>query len=142
MTFSFLSNSFIDHTLRTPSFLNLTPHSKYTIFILFYFIIHCVCINNATTVSKTHNMYGFSLTGHLHLGRQHAHDSSHDGIVLSGVWSLILPTFISVKHRFVGWASQCVGYCVNYFIMPVGSEVVDLFVFATLKYMKACVISC
>lgn len=53
-------------------------------------------------MSKTPSMYGFSLTGHLHLGREHAHHSSHDGMVFSGVRSLILPTFISMKHCIVG----------------------------------------
>jgi hypothetical protein len=30
---------------------------------------------------RMHNMYGQNLAGHLHLGRQHVHMNSHEGIV-------------------------------------------------------------
>ena len=34
------------------------------------------------------------------------HGSSHEGMVLSGVRSLMLPTSIRVKQQVVGWASS------------------------------------
>ena len=32
------------------------------------------------------------------------HGISHEGMMLSGVWSLIWHVLISVMHRVVGWA--------------------------------------
>ena len=46
---------------------------------------------------EMHNTLGLSQVGHLHLGGWHVHGSSHEGIVLSYVRSLMLPTLIRVK---------------------------------------------
>jgi hypothetical protein len=50
---------------------------------------------------RTHNIFGHNLVGHLHLGM---HGSDHDGMVLLGVWSFILPVLICVKQFVVGMA--------------------------------------
>lgn len=34
------------------------------------------------------------------------HDSSHDGIVFSRLWSLYFPALISVEHCVLGWANS------------------------------------
>jgi hypothetical protein len=39
---------------------------------------------------KMHSIFGGNRARHLHLGREHAHVSSHEGMVLLGVPSLIL----------------------------------------------------
>ena len=55
---------------------------------------------------RMHNILGVSRVGHLHLGRSHVHGSSHEGMVLSGVRSLMSPALIRVKQWVVGQASR------------------------------------
>jgi hypothetical protein len=38
---------------------------------------------------KMHNILGLSQVEHLHLDRNHVHGSSHEGMVLSSMWSLV-----------------------------------------------------
>ena len=51
-----------------------------------------------------HNMSGIRWAWHIHLGWWHG--SSQDGMVMSRIRSLCLPTFISVKHLVLGWANS------------------------------------
>jgi len=55
-------------------------------------------------VPRMHSISGRSLAGHLQRGRKQEHGRSHDGMVFSGVRSLIFPAFMSVKHLVVGCA--------------------------------------
>ena len=45
-----------------------------------------------------HSMSSFRRVGQMHRGWWHVHGSSQDGMVLSRIHSLFLPTFINVKH--------------------------------------------
>ena len=49
-------------------------------------------VSSGLFVGGAHRMHNVScLSGnvHVHLNRQHVHGSSHEGMVLPGVWSLI-----------------------------------------------------
>jgi hypothetical protein len=53
-----------------------------------------------------HNIWGLSQVGHLHPGRWHVYVNSHEGMMLLGLQSLMLPMSIRVRQRVVGKASN------------------------------------
>jgi hypothetical protein len=55
---------------------------------------------------RMHYMSCLSRDEHSHLDIWHVHGSSHKGVVLSGVHSLMLLVLIRVKQHVVGWASS------------------------------------
>lgn len=55
---------------------------------------------------KMHIISGLNQAMHLHHGKLHVHGSSHGGMVLSCLRSLMLSVLIRIKQWVVGWASS------------------------------------